>query len=393
MNHQNILIGSKSFSLAGTVFFNVCINLWVINTYGSTAELGKIMAIAGVSNLLFGLLGGYIGDILKKENILRIADLFSGLICLISFFIFSNINIFAVSIIVFLLNMNSSLSSPIIRALVPQIVQKTELIIFNSKLSGLTETIKVGMPVVTTYLYGQGMIEIKYVFLINGISFFISYFLITLIRLPNNLNTKKNTNTSFIAVLKLLKDNKILLLLMITSTFSNFIFAGMNLLLPTYSISILESNRYYGYFLAAEALGSLLGIYSSKFLHIDKNMLKERIGLFFSGFLACLPFIFNSGLLVILFCFSICFFLSRYNVAIQSYLQTNVPNGLVGKTFAISYVFAGIAVPLGSLFFGFLGEFFLKEIFLIISFGIVSINGFWILYMYKFKDLSNHMEI
>lgn len=388
MNNANLLIGSKSTSLVGTTIFNISINLWVVSVFGSSSDLGKVMAVSGISTVMFNLIGGYIGDAWNKSKIMKNTELFSFLFCIVSSFFISENSLWTVMIIVFLLNMNSAISAPVVRSMIQNIVKKEELIRYNSKLSQSKEIIKVGVPILTTFLFGKGIIDIKDVFLINAFSYLLSYAMLRQMKVQDDNRSTNKKKNGYLEAIFYLKSENVVFLLMITSLISNFVLAGFNLILPVFSTEILHQKEMYGIFIGAESVGALIGVFSSNFISIDKEMLKERIGLMFSGMILSLPFFYQSGILLMIICFCINLFLSRYNIAFQSYLQTHVPKNMTSKVFSISYLFAGFAVPLGSLVFGYLGEIWTLEIFLILSLGLVSINGYWILYMSKSKLLK-----
>ncbi|NMO79407.1 MULTISPECIES: MFS transporter [Niallia] len=373
---KNKILISKVSSLFGTSVFNTIVNLWILDIFNSSHTLGVILSISGISALLFSLLGGYLADSNYLKKILLWADLSSAIFCIISVFLISSFSKDIIYLVVFLLNINIALTAPLIKSLVSNVVQKELIISFNSILAMYSEILKIALPLISTFLYQFDILTLNGALIINAISFFISFLFVKGIQL-NELNSKSKL-IGYWDTLKYLLNRKVLSMLILTGGISNFFLAGFNLLLPVFALDKVGNSFYYGVFLSLESIGALCGALSTKYIIVDKMIIKERIGIFFSGILLSSLILFNSKFLLIFICFILNFFYVRYNVALQSFLQTDVNKEYIGKVFSVSYILSNVLLPLGSLFFGYLLEDFYKLSIGVIAGGLIFINLLWV---------------
>lgn len=368
---------SKTSSLIGTTLFNIIVNLWVIETYSSATYLGLVSSLSGFSALIFSFLGGYLADSKYIMKILYLTDLISAFLCGIAYLAIQHISPFFIFPMIFLLNINVSLTNPLIKSLIANKIEKNNLIKFNSSLVIIGEIIKIVIPIISTFLYSNQFLSLKGALFINGVSFIFSFILIKKINVTDiNQNIKKR---SYITTIKYLKNKKIISLLLITGAMSNFILSGFNLVLPLYATEILNKSSYYGVFLSIESIGGLIGSLSTTIMPIDKDIVKERIGLLFTGLFLFVFCIFNSSIILMIICFTLNFFYVRYNIAFQSYIQSDVKSEHIGKTFSISYILSSLLLSTGSLFFGLLLSYSFIWTLIIISTGLTIINLIWVI--------------
>lgn len=373
----NMLLSSKSISTLGTSFFNAAINILIVQIFGSGELLGITLAIGSFSSILFTIVGGYIGDYYNQVKLLKWIDIFSFFLCLIAIPFLENFKVSFLLVFVFLLNMNNAFTSPVIKSLIPALVTKKDIPKFNVRLSIVGEVLKIGTPLIVSFLYSINYLNIEGTLFINAMSFLFAYLFIKNIDVVVSTKKKVNIFSSYKIVLNYISNNVIFCYLIYIGFFSNIILAGFNLILPLYSKNILNNSGFYGVLLSLESIGGLLGLLSARMIKLDDNLSKERLGLLASGFLLLLPPVTKNYLSIMVVCIVLNMFLARYNVAFQNYIQKNFSSSLIGKVFAVSYTTSSIGIPIGSLVFGFMTKYQFIPIFFILSFAMIFINALW----------------
>lgn len=374
---KDTILISKVSSLIGTTIFNTIVNLWILEVFNSSKTLGFILSISSVSAFICSIIGGYLADSKYLLKILQIADLFSAIICVISIFFISNVHINYIYLVVFLLNINVALTAPLIKSLIPSVIKKESIISFNSTLVMFSEIIKIAIPLGATFLFQTKFLSINGALILNTVSFFISFLFIK--RVPVKEIKGAIKFVGYRETIKYLKTKKVVTLLIITGGLSNFFLAGFNLLLPIFSVQELKNSIFYGIFLSAESIGALIGALSTKIFIVDKLIVRERMGLLLSSALLYLLIFWQNYMVLILLCFLLNFFYVRYNVAFQSYMQTDVDKEYIGKTFSVSYILSNILLPCGSLLFGILLDYSFGISIGLIATGLVLINLIWVI--------------
>jgi hypothetical protein len=372
------LATSKFSSLVGTSIFNVFINVWVIDTFGSARVLSHVLSIAGVSSLLFSFLGATISKKLYFIKAIRYADGLSAIFCLIAdvLLLTTNYRLPILLALVFTLNMNVAMTGPSLKRLIGIAVSKDRIIGFNAVISTGTETIKVVMPMLTTFLYTNHWLSLIGTITLNGISFFISFLFIRGIWCESESLSDGNGVTYKSAFVYMLKA-PLLAYLIIAGFFSNIFLSGYTLIIPTIAINNFHDHSLYGLIVSIESAAAILGLLSIRYIHIDEQISRERWGLIVGGLSVGVTGIFLTKEAFMLTSFILGFFYARYNVGLQSYIQINVRNELIGYFFSMIFICASIAVPIGSTLFGLIIDKHAIEALAIISAGITVINAIW----------------
>lgn len=377
---------AKFFSLAGTNIFNVFINLWAISTFGTTKELAFILSIAGISSFLFSLLGGVLSSGSNVLNIVRYSDLISFMFCIVAVGaqLFISNNFVILLALVFVLNINVSLTSPSIKRIIGIVVEKNKIVSFNSFLSVGTQTITVLMPLITSVMFSRHVLSITGAIAINGLSFFISFVFLNRINVQvSKLKTKKKVN--YITAIKTVKQDGLLSYLIIAGFFSNIFLSGFNLIIPSVAIRVLNDASFYGVLISTESIAAIVGLASIHWIKLDPEVSNERRGLILSGVIMIVLAIFPMKFLFFINSFSLSFFYSRFNVGLQSYIQIKVENKFIGYIFSLTYISSNIAIPIGNILFGYLIDKHISLSIYIVAIGIIIINIVWFI-MLRFKN-------
>lgn len=359
MGEKNLVI-SKTASLIGTQFFYTFVSLWVASNFSNTSMLALSLSLTSVITLIFTLFGGATS---RSPNIVKILlkiDILSAFLCVFMAVIsISNENKIFVFMVLTILNsllsINTSFSGPIFKKLTGLIVPNQDILKYNEILSASKELVKFIMPMLTSLLYSIGVVSAFVALFINGISFLISY--VSLSGIPKSnivyqINQQNKVNNNYLKAAKLVFQNK--------SHFEKFqnifllyIFvAGLNILLPFYTVRIIKSPLIYGFIESGQAFGAIIASVTFKIFKVDISLRKERLGIALASVIILLePLIKNVALLGIGM-LVLSFFYVRYNVGFQSYLQVNIDNESLGYVYSIYYTLTAISALIGNTFTG-----------------------------------------
>ena len=135
----------------------------------------------------------------------------------------------------------------------------------------------------------------------------------------------------------------------------------------------------YGVAISCQAVGGIIGALSIKKIKLDTSLRVERLGLVIScGLIMVLLFAVSAPALILAM-FFLAAIITRYNIALQSLIQTNVEQKYIGKTFSTTYLIANLALPIASFLFGHLLDFSWKWLLIVVALGLSSMNLLWII--------------
>ncbi len=351
-----LLISGNVVTTFGNIVLSNSLNLWIIQSSGNVKTLGFISSISLLPTLVFTIFGGVISDSFNKKNIVIFCDLSSFMLCLIMFFLLneSYINIIFIVLFRVCLSIIHSLFSPTIRSMPAYSISKDNRLKFNSYFSMSSNIVQIISPVFSGILIGLGL-SIKNVLLLDAITFLLSAMSEVFIDYDTHINTKKHDKLKFLdkiySSFKYISNDSYLTCIIILASIVNIFIAGYNLFLPYYSN--LMGKSYYGYLLATEAIGGVVGAFTLQFhlFRINKNI---ELNLFISMICFNLFFITNNiyVLYIVVFIFGV--FLNRFNIMFFTYLQNKVSKKFIGRIISVTTVLALILMPVGQLIFSIL---------------------------------------
>ena len=147
--------------------------------------------------------------------------------------------------------------------------------------------------------------------------------------------------------------------LIVLSALVNFFLAAYNLVLPYGNHMFpLISGNIYGSFLAAEAVGGVIGAFLSGKINRKLSIYKLMLYLGIAGLalgMAPLLYVLVPNLLVLLLSPAIFnLFLAIFNVQFFSFVQRDVAGEFLGRVFGIIFTVAILFMPIGTVVFTFL---------------------------------------
>ena len=384
MNRHAIqLISRGAVNKIGNILYDYGNSVWLasMGTIGQTV-LGMYQISELVTSILVNPFGGVISDRFSRRKILMAADLVCGILCLaISFIrndswmigalIFANI----VQAIAF------AFSRPANKAIITELVEKDELVLYNSRLELVLQVVSVSSPVLSFLVLQFASLHLT--LLLDALTFFIAFALVAL--LPQKeiqVHEKKSFSWKDIFVdmkagLHYIWRQKEIFFLLLVASSVNFFFAAFEFLLPF-------SNRLYGVegayasILTMGAIGSIVGaLLASK---IKANVYNLLILLAFTGvgvFMMGLPlptFLSFSGNLV-------CeLFMTIFNIHFFTQVQTKVESEYLGRVLSTIFTLAILFMPIAKGFMTVLPSVHLSS-FLIIGSGVVILSCLSLVYV------------
>ena len=128
----------QSVSILGDQFYLVALPWLVLYLTGSALALGTVLLTATVTRVVFQLVGGATSDMVSPRKMMIISSALRAVVCaLLSALVLSNqIRLWQLFIIVAVFGMADAFFAPAIKAFIPTVIDRNNLVAGNSLLSG-----------------------------------------------------------------------------------------------------------------------------------------------------------------------------------------------------------------------------------------------------------------
>ncbi|MEO0301832.1 MAG: MFS transporter [candidate division WOR-3 bacterium] len=342
--------------------------------------------------LIFGIFAGFLVDRFKKKKVMIYSDLLRALILFLIPLLYKNnfLNFITLSISAFLLSSFSSFFFPARDSVIPKIAEGKTLLRINAFIQSSTQIAQVIGTFLAgfllTILKGDPVNKILNLFLIDGITFFISFLLIGILFIPEDKKTKIPLKTDFIEGLKfILKDKLLRGLLILTALDNLFIMGpavvGANLLIKNYFNLKAHHLAYFHSFLS---FGWLVGtIFIAKYGIYYKKRLLLIFGIFMDG-ITYIPFIFiKNYYLALLMILIHGFFISFITVPRTTLIQEYVPERYIARVFSMIQLTVIGFMAISSLLTGILGEYLSPPLLFLIGGSGGALTGLFAFFFFK----------
>ncbi len=316
--------------------------------------------------LIFGIFAGFLVDRWRKKRVMIYSDLLRALILFSIPFLYKygSLNFITLSISAFLLSTFSSFFFPARDSVIPKIAEGKTLLRVNAFVQSSTQIAQVIGTFLAGFilmiLKGETIIKILNLFIIDGITFLFSFFLILIIFIPEDKKEDVPLLSDFKEGLKYIWNDKLLKGLLILTALDNFFImgpavVGANLLIKNH---FNLSAQHLAYFYSFLSFGWLLGtIFVAKYGVRYKKGLLLIFGIFMDG-ITYVPFLFiNNYYLSLLMILIHGFFISFITVPRTTLIQEYVPERYVARVFALIQLTVVGFMALSSFTTGVLGEF------------------------------------
>ena len=277
-------------------------SVWLasMGTIGQTV-LGMYQISELATSILVNPFGGVISDRFSRRKILMTTDLVCGILCLaISFIRNDSWMIGALIGANIVQSIAFAFSRPANKAIITELVEKDELVLYNYRLELVMQVVSVSSPVLSFLVLQFASLRITLV--LDALSFFLAFGLVALLPKKEEKTTgeKKLTFKVIFSDIKegvhyIVKQKEIFFLLVMASSV-NFFFAAFNYLLP-FSNQLYGVQGAYATILTMGAIGSIVGaILASKVKASVYNLLillvLTGVGVFMMGLPLQLSFLF-----------------------------------------------------------------------------------------------------
>ena len=370
------LISRGAVNKIGNMLYDYGNSVWLasMGTIGQTV-LGIYQISELVTSILVNPFGGVISDRFSRRRILMATDLVCGILCLTISFIRNDswmigalIGANIVQAIAF------AFSRPANKAIITELVEKDELVLYNSRLELVMQVVSVSSPVLSFLVLQFASLRITLV--LDALSFFLAFGLVALLpkKEEKALGEKKLTFKVIISDIKegihyIVKQKEIFFLLVMASSV-NFFFAAFNYLLP-FSNQLYGVQGAYATILTMGAIGSIVGaLLASKIKASMEKLLfllaLTGLGVMIMGFTLPSYLAFSGNFICELF-------MTMFNIHFFTQVQTKVEGEYLGRVLSSIYTLAILFMPIATGLMTLLPSVHLYS-FLIIGLGVVILS-------------------
>ena len=345
------LISRGAVNKIGNMLYDYGNSVWLasMGTIGQTV-LGMYQISELVTSILINPFGGVISDRFSRRKILMTTDLVCGILCLAISFIRNDswmigalIGANIVQAIAF------AFSRPANKAIITELVEKDELVLYNSRLELVLQVVSVSSPVLSFLVLQFASLRITLV--LDALSFFLAFGLVALLpkKEEKTMGEKKLTFKVIFSDIKegvhyIVKQKEIFFLLVMASSV-NFFFAAFNYLLP-FSNQLYGVQGAYATILTMGAIGSIVGALLASKIKASMEMLLfllalTGLGVMIMGFTLPSYLTFSGNFICELF-------MTIFNIHFFTQVQTKVGGEYLGRVLSSIYTLAILFMPIAT---------------------------------------------
>ena len=370
------LISRGAVNKIGNMLYDYGNSVWLasMGTIGQTV-LGMYQISELVTSILVNPFGGVISDRFSRRRILMTTDLVCGILCLAISFIRNDSWMIGALIVANIVQAIAfAFSRPANKAIITELVEKDELVLYNSRLELVLQVVSVSSPVLSFLVLQFASLRITLV--LDALSFFLAFGLVALLpkKEEKALGEKKLTFKVICADIKegvhyIVKQKKIFFLLVMASSV-NFFFAAFNYLLP-FSNQLYGVQGAYATILTMGAIGSIVGALLASKIKASMEMLLfllalTGLGVMIMGFTLPSYLTFSGNFICELF-------MTMFNIHFFAQVQTKVEGEYLGRVLSSIYTLAILFMPIATGLMTWLPSVHLYS-FLIIGLGVVALS-------------------
>jgi len=374
LNRNFVLLwAGQTISQLGNQAYALAVSFWLMEKTGSASLMGLLMTVSNLPGVVLAPFGGTFADRHSRIRIIIVCDLLAGISVLVltaaAFLLPDRVHLlvsllFGVAV---LLGVNRSFFVPAIAACIPDLVAKPQLAAANSINQFSVQTaVFVGQATggVLYRLIGAPML-----FLIDGLSFFVSAVSALFIRLPEKPRERAAAKTGREAFRSFMRDtgegfqyvwaNRGLRNFVLSMSVVNLLLMPVVVLLPFYVRLFLHKDAaWFGFLMAAISVGAVVGFLMAGSLKLQGHARARGI---LAG-LIVLPLVFGTiGFLrvpavALAGAFLAGAALGFINVQFAALVQGSTPRELRGRVLGLLNTMTGGLVPIGMALGGFAGD-------------------------------------
>ncbi|MBU3954230.1 MAG: MFS transporter [Proteobacteria bacterium] len=357
-----LLLSGQLVSQVGDKFHMIALSFWVLQTTGSSAKMGLVLAASLVPSLVVGFFSGTFIDRHSRKTIIVGTDLLRGLVLFIFavLFIAGKMDFYLILTLQVILSVNAAFFDPAIPSIIPQIVDENQL----ARANGLHQFVS-GFSLVGGAMLGGIVVSgagYVWVFFLNGLSFIVSALFESFIRIPPLPVEKKNSYAvDMKGGYRYLFDNQHLMVLLFMVMVIHLFVGSIEVFMPVIADRISEDGpRTLGFFQAAFGCGTLV---MAILLGMGRGVGNEKFALFasvfFIGAVFGASFFIQGSIPTMTGGFLFCLFfmgcaLALAGVCFRTLLQRGMDNRFSGRIFALAGSLGNASIPGAMIFYGLL---------------------------------------
>lgn len=263
-----IIAAGQLISLLGSAVQRFGMSLYLLDLTGSPGLFAAVLAVSMLPYVLLAPAAGKITDSFSKKKVMIGCDIFSGVVitCYAAVLFSGNDRPVIITVIMILLSCASTVYGPAVTASVPLAVPDRQLYRANGIIQQIGSAANFAGPVAAGMIYG--LLGIRWIVILNGISFFASALMEGFLHLPEETgNTGKKVSLAgsvremYEGFLYLKKSRLVVLKMIISYGLSNlFIVPVFSVAAPHYIKNVLGmSSEVYGTAEGIIVLGMITG--------------------------------------------------------------------------------------------------------------------------------------
>lgn len=370
------LISRGAVNKIGNMLYDYGNSVWLasMGTIGQTV-LGMYQISELVTSILVNPFGGVISDRFSRRKILMTTDLVCGILCLAISFIRNDSWMIGALIVANIVQAIAfAFSRTANKAIITEVVEKDEIVIYNSRLELVLQIVGVSSPVLSFLVLQFASLHMT--LLLDSLTFFIAFVLVALLpkEEPMVQDKKPFTGKDIFADIKdglhyIWHQQEIFFLLLVASSV-NFFFAAFEFLLP-FSNQLYGSEGAYASILTMGAIGSIVGALLASKIKASMEMLLfllalTGLGVMIMGFSLPSYLTFSGNFVCELF-------MTIFNIHFFTQVQTKVEGEYLGRVLSSIYTLAILFMPIATGLMTWLPSVHLYS-FLIIGLGVVALS-------------------
>ncbi len=382
-------------SSLGDSFYGMALSVFILDITGSVSFLGFIKAVSLIPRIIISPFAGAVADSHDRKKIIVLSDLICG-IALILLFIAIKLgytNLWMFLVVGIIIGIASCFFNPAVNSVIPDVVDKDNLIKANSSLSIIYKgNSLLGSAAAGTVI---NLIGAPLLFLFNGISFIFSAASESFIEIPKSDKKVEKVNyfKDVMAGARYVIRNKGLVYLYIVVAFLNFFGSiGFMLALPYFKMTEGLGIQAYGIALSFSSAGLIVGF--SILPKVDLKKVSKFSLFIMSGVITSVAMIavanVNSVFLTFLLMFCNGLGISITNSILQVTFQRKIPRDLRGKVFGFKKMLGLSLVPIALMVGGVLAEIFTTRVVICFSYFILLLL---FLVTSTVKDIREYINI
>ncbi|WP_020428817.1 MFS transporter, partial [Paenibacillus riograndensis] len=237
----SLLLSGQLISQIGDKFYALALAYWVLQTTGSPSLTGLVLFFSMAPAIITGLFSGGIIDFFNRKKLMVNIDIIRGLvvsIVAISYYA-GALNMPIIITAQVILSICSAFFDPTVQAVIPQIVEKGELISANARsqfVSGVSLVVGPLLGGICAAWLGYG-----FIFSFNAFSFFVAAFLAASLVIkpvtytePSKKKIRENIQEGYKYIFK----NRSIILIVTVVAILHFFVGSVQVIMPVFALTL-----------------------------------------------------------------------------------------------------------------------------------------------------------